>query len=466
MKTYQDLLEAGQSLRERETFIFGVINDHKTGRLYNTARTAMLYYRQQNPTITRYEKIIHDIKGNGHIDRWSPNHKIASNFFRFAVNQENQYLLGNGVSFGESGTKERLGLDFDTRLQELGKNALIGGVAFGFWNFDHLEVFSVEEFCPLYDEENGSLRAGIRFWQIADNKPLRVTLYEEDGYTEYIKRYDGKTASPPFSVLKEKTPYILTVTNSRVDGTAIVDGQNYSGFPIVPLYANDLGQSEITGRQGTIDAFDLLNSNLVNNVDEGNLIYWVIKNAGGMDIEDDEKFLEQLHVSHIAHLDDDQDVTAQTLEAPYGGNAAALEKIRQQLYEDFMCFNVSDVSSGSKTATEILASYQLLDSKTDGYEYQVIEFIQGVLKLLGIKDKPTFRRSKVVNQAEEIQTLLQCSQYLDSDTITKQICAVLGIADLAQGIIEKMTGEDMSRFEIAAQPRQETAEEPEEGAAE
>lgn len=44
------------------------------------------------------------------------------------------------------------------------------------------------EFVPLHDEEDGALKAGIRFCQIAPDKPLRMTLYELDGYTEYIRR--------------------------------------------------------------------------------------------------------------------------------------------------------------------------------------------------------------------------------------------------------------------------------------
>ena len=57
----------------------------------------------------RYEKLIYDLRGDAHVDRWAPNHKITSNFFNFAITQENQYLLGNGAIFGDKKTKEKLG---------------------------------------------------------------------------------------------------------------------------------------------------------------------------------------------------------------------------------------------------------------------------------------------------------------------------------------------------------------------
>ena len=31
------------------------------------------------------------------------------------------------------------------------------------------------------------MKAGIRFWQVAQDKPMRATLYESDGFTEYFQ---------------------------------------------------------------------------------------------------------------------------------------------------------------------------------------------------------------------------------------------------------------------------------------
>ena len=58
-----------------------------------------------------YEKLIYDLRGDAHVDRWAPNHKITSNFFNFAITQENQYLLGNGAIFGDKKTKENWAAD-------------------------------------------------------------------------------------------------------------------------------------------------------------------------------------------------------------------------------------------------------------------------------------------------------------------------------------------------------------------
>ena len=444
MKSYQDLIAASENEAAKMAFVFAAITEHKGTTPYIIALDAEQYYRGLNPRITKYEKIIYDMRGDAHVDKWTPNHKIASNFFNFAITQENQYLLGNGATFTKDDTKAKLGDDFDIRLQDLGKKALVGGVAFGFFNLDHIDTFSLLEFVPLYDEENGALRAGIRFWQVSPDKPMRATLYEEDGYTDYIRANDKS------AMLHEKRPYKLKVRTSEADGEEIYDGENYPSFPIVPLWGNDKKQSELVGRQGTIDALDLLNSNLINNLDEANYIYWVLTNCGGMDDIDDAKFIEQLKTTHVAHADGDSGATAEahTIEAPYQASESAIQTIQRRLYEDFMCLDVNSLSAANKTATEIKAAYQPLDSKCDMYEYCVIEFVQKILELAGIDDKVTFTRSKVVNKSDEINTLLAAQAYLDDETIVEQVCQILGIADKTDEIIRKRRTEEQSRFEV------------------
>ena len=445
MKSYQDLIAASENEAAKMAFVFAAITEHKGTEPYIIALDAEQYYRGLNPRITKYEKIIYDMRGDAHVDKWTPNHKIASNFFNFAITQENQYLLGNGATFTKDDTKDKLGKDFDTQLQDLGKKALVGGVAFGFFNLDHIDAFSLLEFVPLYDEENGALRAGIRFWQVDSDKPMRATLYEEDGYTDYIRANDKS------AMLHEKRPYKLKVRTSEADGEEIYDGENYPTFPIVPLWGNDKKQSELVGRQGTIDALDLLNSNLINNLDEANYIYWVLTNCGGMDDIDDAKFIEQLKTTHVAHADGDSGATAEahTIEAPYQASETAIQTIQRRLYEDFMCLDVNSLSAANKTATEIKAAYQPLDSKCDMYEYCVIEFVQKILELAGIDDKVTFTRSKVVNKSDEINTLLAAQAYLDDETLVEQVCQILGIADKTDEIIRKRRTEEQSRFEVA-----------------
>ena len=444
MKTYQDLQAVGMDERERMDFVLRAINDHKSSEIYRTAIDADLYYRHMNPTIMRAQKIVYNLLGQAVPDYWSANNKIPSRYYFYLVTQSVQFLLGNGVSFTDKATKEKLGKTFDAVVQQATTDALNGGVAFGFWNVDHVEQFAITEFVPLYDEENGALKAGIRFWQIADNKPLRATLYELDGYTEYI-RGNGEE----IKTLKEKRPYIQIVANSEAGGTEILDGRNYDGFPIVPLF-NVNKQSEIIGNRETIDAYDLMASALVNNIDDANLIYWVIRNAGGMDDIDDAKFIQRLKTLHVAHLEGDEEVDQHQINVPFEASETALNRLRSQLFDDFMALDVKQIAGGAATATEIKAAYEPLNSKTDLLEYQVTEFVDGILAIAGIDDEPTYTRSMIVNQGETIQNLVSAAEYLSEEYVTKKILETLGDIDSVEEVVNQRIENNYSRFSDAS----------------
>ena len=443
IKTYQDLTSVGEVEQNRMDFVLDAIREHKWSDLYKTAYDAEFYYKHQNPTIMRYQRWVYNTFGQKVPDVWSPNNKIASNWYNYFTTQAVSYLLGNGVTFGKKeATKDKLGKDFDKKVQDIATHAKNGGVAFGFWNLDHLECFDLTEFVPLYDEDDGGLKAGIRFWQIDDQKPLRATLYELDGYTDYIKRKDKEVET-----LIEKRAYTQVKTSNAVEGDIILDGENYPGFPIVPLW-NVNRQSDLVGNRGTIDAYDLMVSGLINNVSDGEFIYWILKNCGGMNEVDDAKFIEQLKLTRVAHADGDDgaSVEAHNVSVEFEATAEALDRLTEQLYTDFMALKVQDLSAGNKTATEITAAYEPINQKTDQFEYCVTEFINGILELAGIEDEPTYTRSQMSNQSETLEMVLQCAEYLDDEYITTKLLTLLGDADKVDEIMKRLQSEEIERY--------------------
>ena len=453
MKTYQDLMAIRENEQDTMEFILTVISEHKTSDLYRISEKAGQYYRHLNPTIMAAQKIVYDMLGRAQVDKYAKNNKIPCRYYFYFVTQEVQYLLGNGVSFGENTTKEALGgPKFDIALQDLTTKAINAGQAYGFWNYDHLEVFAASPngsepaFAPLWDEENGALRAGVRFWQVDAKKPLRVTLYEEDGLTEYIRR-----PGEEMEVMKEKRPYVLTEGYSEAtDETIILDGKNYPSFPIIPLY-NINRQSELLGSQGTLDAYDLMASQMVNNVDEGNLIYWVLKNYGGMDEIDDAHFLQQLRTTHVAHADGGgagSDIDVHTVEAPVDASETALARLRDQLFDDFMALDTKNIASGAATATQIKAAYEPLNAKVNLLEACVSDFILALLELLGIDDNPTYTRSVIINKQEETTNVLQAAQYLSEQYVTSKLLEINGDIDKYEDVEAQKISGDMARYPL------------------
>ena len=455
MLTYQDFLRAGN----KENFIIELISEHKTSKQYHVAVDAENYNRQQNTTIMKYQKFLYKLTGQKIVDTISPNYKMASNYLNRFITQLNQYLLGNGATFTDETTKGKLGVDFDTQLQKAGRSALIEGVSFGFWDFDKLRVFKLIEFAPLYDEENGSLRAGARFWQLDNDKPMRITFYEEDGYTEYIYKIGEE-----IEVIKPKTTYKQIVKYTAISGEEIYQGENYPNFPIVPFYANPERQSELVGIREQIDAYDLIKSGFANDLD-GHMLYWILENAGGMDDPDIARLIERMKTLGAVISDEDAQVKMQQLDIPYESRIAYLDRLEEDLYKDFGALKVDIISSSATTATQINAAYLPLDCKTDQYEYECIEFVRNILKLQGIEDIPQFKRNKIANQSEATTMILQASNYIDDETVLKHLPFLS--PDEIETILKNKEKEEAERFKLASdiqnmQQTDETDEENEE----
>lgn len=448
MLTYQDLIKIPpDDERAKMAFVRALIQDHKSSEAYRIAVTAEEYDRKRNTTITKYEKTLRTLTGREIPDRWNPNHKTTRNFFHYFVMQQNQYLLGNGVTWkNKEATEGHLGADFDIQLQNAGRAALVQGESFGFFNLNHVEVFKLNEFAPAYDEENGSLRSGVRFWQVDSTKPMRATLYEEDGYTDYIwgeRQADG-LINDDGRVFQNKRPYIVKTRTTAMSGTEIYDGRNYPVFPIVPLWGNPQHQSELVGIQEQIDAYDLIKNGFLNDLDTAQM-YWVIKGAGGMDDVDLAQFLERLRMTKIASTDDGQEIDPVPVQIPFEARERLLDRIERDLYKDYGALNVEEIRGGAVTATQILAAYEPMNVKADQYEYCINEFIRGILAVAGIEDEPTFTRSKLINVSEEVQTVLQAAASLDESYVTRKILTLFGDGDMADEMLGRMDADELGR---------------------
>ena len=426
-------------------FVLSAIQDHKASEAYKIASDAVEYAQQRNVTISRYRKLLYTITGEAVPDNYSANHKCASNFFYRFVTQQVSYLLGNGAIFEKEETKKKLGKKFDNRLYKAAKDALIQGVAFGFFNLDHVDIFKLTEFVPLYDEEDGALKAGIRFWQISGDRPLRAVLYELDGYTGYIKR-KGKDIEE----YAPKRAYRQKVVKSEADGEKIYDGENYPAFPIVPLWGNLKHQSELVGLRENIDCYDLIKSGFANDLDDASMIYWTLENCGGMNDEDIAQFVQRMKTLRASFVDGGEGAkaTAHTLDVPYQSRETYLSRLRDDMYEDAMALNTSQIAAGKITATQIESAYEPLDEKCDEFEFCILDFIEGLLTVAGLDaDIPTFKRSRIINQAEQTEMIISAAEYLDDETVLSKLPFLT--VDEIKGILARKAAEESKRFVAA-----------------
>lgn len=431
--TFQDF----EKETDKAKFISTIIGEHLRSEKYKIAKSADAYDHQLNETVYNYVRLIFDVLGTPIEDFTASNNKIASNFFHRLNTQRCTYLLGNGVSFTDNtevvfdengnqttidNTKNTLGKKFDTALKSLVYYGLIHGESYGYWTENsqkgnYLHVFKVTEFVELLDEETSALRAGVRFWQIDASKPMFAVLYEQDGYT----KYKSENGYANFIEVQAKKPYKTIIQTTEFDGDMVIGEENYSDIPVIPFYGSKLKQSTLVGMRPGIDSFDLIRSGFANDLSDCAQVYWLLENCGGMSDLELARFRDRLKFNHIAVADtENSKVSPYTQEIPYQARKEYLDHIRAGIYEDFGALDVHTVAAGA-TNDHIDAAYQPMDEEADDLEYQVTEFINALLNLIGIEDTPIFKRNRISNEKEQTEMILSAADHLDDETILNKL---------------------------------------------
>ena len=473
MKTFQEY-ERAKEQNEELDFIKQAINEYRSSEEYHTALDADEYEAERNITITKYTRWLYNANGQQVEDFTAANNKIASNFFHRLTTQRASYSLGNGISFASrrkeqvdggwvtvDETKDALGKDFDTAIYTAGHYALIHGCCFLFWNLDHADIFKMTEFCPLYDEYDGSLKAGFRFWSLDwEKRPVTVVVYEQDGYTKWRTR-DGSNGLD-LAIYEPKRAYKQQIAHNDIDPDEIIGESNYTYLPIVPLWGSKHHQSDLVGMRSKIDALDLVVSGFADDLQDCAEIFWIVGNALGMTEADLSHFRDRMKLQHIAVMDtDNTNITPYKQEIPTAARQTLIDSLRAQIYDDYGALDVSHIGAGANiTATEIKAAYQTMDEEADDFEYQVIKAIRGILSILGIDDVPVFYRNRVSNEYEYTQMILMAANYLDDETVISKLPFVT--PDEVESILARRALQAMFATNGQEQPEEEGEETDEE----
>ena len=467
--TYQTL-QLYTNEDDRIEFLKTAISNHESSPAFRTGKTAGEFYRNRDSELENQKNYVYDSDGNAIEDTVSPNHKLTANFFYLFTTQLVAFLLGNGVSFDNPDIKKKLGgSQFDYKLQRLLAYAACDGESYGY--VDDTGVTQMcfacklegrEPYCiPLYDEDDGVLRAAIRYWRLTNESPLRITLYEEDGVTEYKEQVDDQNnPTGIIGVMKPKSSYKGKVVKNDIEGEYKQEGENPRKLPVVPM-GFICGQSSIEGNIALLHAYNVILSDMANGVDM-NTTYWKVKNADGMDRRDDNALLYDIFKTHVIHTPEGVEVDKDEVSmrsAEYQSVLAVLEAV---LYDKFQAVRTQSISAAAKTTVEIKAAYENLNLRCDEVEKYVADFIRGCLEVIGEDPNEPFhfKRPNNINQSEFVNLILAALPVIGDDVALKQILESLGMIDEYEKIKEQREAEEMDEFGLleAAQQQEEGTE--------
>lgn len=422
--SYQDF----QKAQDKPAFILEAIAQHKSSYEYRRAVTAQSYYSTDNEQImTKMTYLQRQFPGLRDIKF----HKITDSFFQNGVNEHVLYLLGNGLTVNKEGkftkeTKKTIDPELDFKLIQGAIIAFVDSVAWCYPRINgearrgaavtrkkqgELFFFRVTEFKPLYDELTGQLMAGIRFTQIASDKPKVIELFEIDGLTKYTQK-----DSDSLEIATPKTPYRVTAT-SYGTGDIISGVENYPVLPIFPLYANMQHKTELsTSVQALIDAVDFITSAQTDSTTLVEGVYWILQNFGGQDLR--EVMDDIMREKAILPFADEgtPGATPHVLESPYQGKESLRNELNAKLYSTFRLPDPNQARA--VTATEIKALNAPMDRKADLFEPLVRQFMAQILQLYGIDEEmPDFKRRTLQNDTEAVNNISVqiASGYIDEE---------------------------------------------------
>lgn len=426
MITYQDY-ESSIRTGKIEEFIYSAITSFKGSEDYVKMIDAQSYYDGKNTTILSRKPMIYLSEGLVE-DITRANNQVPNNFLEYIVTQEVSTLLSNGLKTDDK-IKEGLGKDkFDIQLMNSSLNALVDGVNWGYCyikdNEFKVAIWRGTEFIPLFDERTGEVRAGIRFYQIDTDKPIYIEFYEEDGVTEFKIGKDVVSNSIAPEVIAEKTAYLTKILRSNVN-TEVAGANNWSTLPIFPLYANEKKTSVFTTSfKAKNDLYDIIFSDFGNTLEDSRDMFWVLRNYQGQDIDE---FYRDYKEYKAIKVDTDGEATPHTVEIPYEARATALKLIEANIYKEAMALDTTTLTGSSLNTTAIKSASDSLTKKVDKFEWQVVNFVDSIIKLYleftkqNIDYQIKFIRSGLTNDTEQIDNLVKLREDLSDTTFYEQI---------------------------------------------
>lgn len=388
------------------------------------------YYFNEND-IANKKVYVYDDNGNKILDTDATNEasKIPSGFHKILVDQKVGYLAGEPISFGSKNDNQKaldiidelIGEEFEDTLPELILNASNKGKE---WlhvyvdedgEFQHI-IIPAEEFIPIYDtKRKDKLVAGIRFYNIADNK-VKLELWTSDDVT-YYEMINGEI--------------FIDVTEDVNPAPHFYRGNeqmSWGEVPFIEFKNNEFGISDLTFVKKQIDGYDNLVSTTQDVLEDIQALIYVLKGYEGESLQE---FLTMLKRYRAIKVEAEEGSGVDTLSSDVPVDAYKTQ--RDTYINDIYSFGQGvnpnpDIIGNAPSGVALQNLYSLLDIKASMLERKFTKalrkfmwFVAEYAKLnkLGEFDYKditfTFNKMILVNESE-IVDMTQKSQGVISQT--------------------------------------------------
>lgn len=397
------------------------------------------YYRSHNTEIMSRKMLIYAEDDNGVPyeieDPYKANNKLPAGYFKLLVDQKVDYLLGKEVAFESEQADdltELLGRRFQIILMRAGKEASKKVVSWIHPYIDadgkfQLMVIPSEQVIPIYDMyDREKLNIIIRYYAVKvlneDNESVnvnRVEVWDDEQVTYYQENtetglYDLLGESDMSNIFGRTYPnpkYHFSKDMRHGDKVTQTEGLAWGAVPFISLYNNDEEESDLNPVKAHIDAYDIVTSDFVNNLEDFQDVYWILKGYQGQNLQE---FLTQVKRYKTLKVGEDGDARAETIQIPHEARKEARAALEKDIFNYGMGVNPNLTGDGNVTNVVLKSRFANLDLKASQFElelkdciYTLIDFVNRYQELnsgtIIELDDVTFNRSMIMNEVELLE---------------------------------------------------------------
>lgn len=316
-----------------------------------------------------------------------------------------------------------------------------------------------------FEDEFGDLTCVIRVYTVEkyDDKGKKYEVdYAEVYDDEYKDVYSRTRKNGKFKLDIADVPLLQTTTAFDDGSGNVIEGEttslSWGRIPFVKWKFNDEKLTALKPIKPFIDLMDIELSDLGNDIEDWREAIWVLENYHGQSVSD---FLNDLNTKHVIKVGDGGNARPERNEIPYDARLKMYEVLEKNVYRYGRGINFGDRNNlGNISGVGLKWSYELLEEKANEIEVYGQTALNGLFKLifryltvaqitaedLDVNDLEfIFRRSLLINEKDDVETLVKASAFLSDKTILEH----LPMVDDAEDEMKRLEEEGKDNFNEA-----------------
>lgn len=367
------------------------------------------------------------------------NRRISHNFFKLLVNQAVNYIAGNPVTYKTTDNKVQEYLDqlfmfdFDDANINLLKEARKKGKGYLHIYYDkdgklQYAVIPSEQIIPIYkDGFTHDLQEVIRYYSVygVDDRGKEVIRKKVEWWTATEGRKYIEDEPNQFTLM-EIVPHWSTYNTNTPD---IVEAHGWGRVPFVQLWNNDEGTGDLQDIKVHVDAYDLLQSEFVNQIADVREILIKVMGYSGTDATE---IMKAFRSTGIVKIDDPTgNVDVLKTEIPVEARQAALKILNDNIFKIGQGVDPDPAKFGTNiTGIALKMLYGALDLKCSAsirkFKKSLYQLSWFVIESYNRQTNSSFdyrdinfviNKNMITNDAEIIESLAKSKGLISDETI-------------------------------------------------